>query len=335
MWMIRLWIVCTCASGFGSAGDSEAQVASRDCMIARCEAYRGIPLSTNCQMDHECLVQNLLRSEYEASECNGNSPHERHSSDILWHPEFLDGQLAHICWWGMPYAYGGGTAPDQSVVQAEIDNCKGIGNHRCHYEGAGCGFPGCDWSVGVDCSGAASHVWGVAYHGSCDLGPGHGVPISKANLDRGSILSLCGVHVAIFASWNGQDYDLYEATGVYPVFRLVYSAPHEDYASYAAYDSKHVVDNQAADGNLSVCEREGRVELAWRTVMEKEVRWFEFQRSDSPNGPFHTISERLNAGQGDYRHSDMPGPGVWYYQVCETDDNWRRTVHGAVKAHLH
>jgi len=148
-----LFLMCLLLVGSPAMGDG---IADRDVIVSRMSQYLDIILETNTQMDDECLTLNLEHPNYQTPCCSGLPPYEGHCSDILWHEHFLNGIPGYICWWGMPYSYGGDYTPDDDV-QGAVDECRGLGNHWCHYT-----CTGCDWSAGSDCSAAVSWALGMS-----------------------------------------------------------------------------------------------------------------------------------------------------------------------------
>ena len=97
------------------AGDS-----SRENIVERMYEFMNIDLRTSD--DSTCREDNLKHANLACRGCG------HQTSDILWHHDFLDGQMGEIIWWGMPYAFGHGYLPDNGV-QSAIDACKALGNH--------------------------------------------------------------------------------------------------------------------------------------------------------------------------------------------------------------
>lgn len=309
-----------------AAAPTWAQTTSRVEMESRARQYLDIQLQTS--QEDTCLLRNLQRSEYATSSCNGASADQRHSSDFLWHPDYLNGGPPRsFGWWGMPYAYGSGHAPNQGVVQGKIDGCVGLGNHSCHYTGNGCQYPGCTWSVGVDCSGAVSYAWGIAYVGTATLPSAeYSREIPRSSLRKGSILNWPDHHVVLVVAFNGQDVSLLEATSDYPVYRSRSSVRLDAFPEneYTALDSKNVVDDQGSDGILAAVARpDGSVQLSWSVESGRGARFYGFQFLDPVAEVWRTMRAADFAGPGTYEATydpDVAGDGSrLVFRVLETE----------------
>jgi hypothetical protein len=234
---MRETIACLVLTFFLLPTLAGAGIASRNEIVSRMEEFLDIELFTNTQGDQGCLLQNLDREEYDCSACSCSEDPidpEPCCSDILWHYEFLDHQPADIGWWGMNYSYGGDDIPDELVVQGKIDECFGLGSHKCHYDG--CGDPS-GWAVGADCSA------GVCYAGDVDRvntwgldSPDVGVGIEWEDVTKGSYLNWAGAHVVLVKDRVGQRVTIQELTGYWPVARevpdvelLYYNDPNKGY----------------------------------------------------------------------------------------------------------
>ena len=326
-----------------SATPAGAAVTSRAEMVARALEYLEIELQTNEQMDSVCLHQNLDRSEYDVATCGGAPPDSMNSSDFLWHADFLAGEgETFFGWSGMPYAYGSGSAPEQLTIQTAINECAGLGNHECHYNGNGCGWPGCDWSVGVDCSGAVSYAWGISYVGTYALAdPQYSVEkADRASLKPGAIFNSPGEHVVLIEKKAGSLVDILEATGNYPVYRrrydldmyLAFPSP-----TYRAFDSKHVADNQVTDGVFGAfLAAGGCARLIWNVQRARDVRWYEFQfrlRGESIWRTFRRENfDRTRVYEAVYTPELGGGAENLIFRVLEVGWNGRRIPYGESRA---
>jgi len=313
-----------------------AGIANRDVIVSRMNQFLDITLSTNTQMDEWCLIMNLEHPNY-LNGCDGSTPEQPHCSDILWHPDFLNGNRTYLGWWGMPNAFGNGYTPDHDV-QGAIDDCRAIGNHKCHYDSSGCGWPGCAWSVGTDCSAAVSWALGIPREGTWNLGSSAcGVEIEWDNVKKASYVCKRGsddAHVVLVESRVGDELTILEATGNYPVAR--WDKHDVDYyitRSYTPWDAKAVADPEGSDGIL-LAEADGEnVDLTWRVESAGSARYYEFQYWDGAAGYWMTIAEQDFHGPGDYiaRYSASDAASL-IYRVRENEWSGVRIAHGETVA---
>ena len=307
----------------GSTGAGGAAVADPDEIVARMRRFVTIELCTS--QDPVQREDNLLNTHYLG--CGDGCPT---SSDI--YTQFLDGQLEWACWYGMPYAYGRGDTPDDEV-QAWIDQGSALGNHQCHYQCWGCVYPGCDWSVGVDCSAAVCYALGIPRVGSYGLDSDDvGVPCDPGSLQRGCYLVKPGAHVMLVS--DVASHTVIEATGAAPVVRETarYTFPELFAMGYVARLPIAVADAQGSDGFLIAEPGGAAVHLVWHVDSCRNSCWYEFQFFDSARGRWRTFAERDAAGPGDYR-ATYTGPGAadLVYRVCEHQRDGRRIVHGETR----
>jgi len=314
-------------------------IANRDVIVSRMNQFLEITLSTNTQMDDWCLTMNLEHPNY-LNGCDGSTPEQPHCSDILWHPNFLNGIPGPFNWSGMPYAFGNGYTPDDDV-QGAIDDCRAIGNHKCHYyyEEDPCVYPGCAWSVGTECSAAVSWALGIPREGTWNLGSETcGVEIKNwDNVKKASYICRRGQdgHVVLVESRDGNELTILEATGDYPVTR---EDKHDvDYyvtRGYTPWDAKAVADPEGSD-EILLAEADGdNVKLTWRVENAGSARYYEFQYWDEVAGLWVTIAEQDFHGPGDYVASySAPNAGSLICRVRETEWNGVRVAHGETVAY--
>lgn len=318
----NLWIalgILLCACG-AVAGESD-----RDAIVSRMQEFLSITLSTNEQVDDVCLVGNLQHPNLVGGQYN--------TSDILWHSDFLNGSLAHVGWWGMPYAYGNGHTPDNSP-QSAYNACKAVGNHKEDYNAHSCGYPGCSWSGGADCSTAVSYAGGISRYGTCDLASTTcGVQISSWDqVKKASYLSLCDSHVVLVESRSGSSVTVLEATGAYPV-SCRSDKSQSDYSSYTYWDFKDVAAAEGSDGLLIVRVAGGGVELIWSIESAHSARWYEFQYWNEAAGIWVTFDEQDFRGTGEYRSNcSAEGAESLIYRVRENEWGGRRLPHCETRA---
>jgi hypothetical protein len=313
-------------------------IADRDVIVSRMNEFLDITLSTNSQVDEWCLTMHLEHPNYQTIFCSGLLPDEMHCSDILWHQDFLNGYPAHIGWWGMPYALGNGYTPDDDV-QGAIDECRALGNHTCHYDGNGCGYPGCAWSVGTDCSAAVSWALGIPREGTWNLGSETcGKEIKNwDDVKKASYICRRGEdgHVVLVESRAVNELTVLEATGNYPVTRRD-THPTDYYRDlgYTPWDAKAVADAEGSDGIL-LAEASGEaVKLTWRVESARGARYYEFQYWDEVAGLWITIAEQDFHGPGDYAASySGPGAASLIYRLRENEWDGARIVHGETVAY--
>lgn len=264
---------------------AHAQVTSRDDMVDKAYETTTIILETNQQQDPGCLNNNLHHPAYYVSPCDGSAPEECYDSELycVW------GIDEPIGWFGIFYGFGSGfsdPSTDLSVLQDQINDCRGIGSHWCHYNGNGCGYPGCTQFSGLDCSGNVSWCWGVPYTGTSNLYT-HATLISNwDNIRVGVALVKAGAHTVMVTDMSPTEFEIVESCDDNPVAWARWVDPF-DYSSsdYIAYDSKHVVDNQASDGFLHAnLESSGDVEMNWKVARSRDVKeyWFQYAVLTTP-----------------------------------------------------
>ena len=294
-------------------------VADPDAIVSRMRRFLDIQLCTN--PDH--LEENLQNINYAG--CGSNC---REVSDMY---SYLGG-LVYACWNGMPYAYGRGDTPDDDV-QALIDHGRALGNHQCHYLCRGCGYPGCDWSVGVDCSAAVCYAMGVPRVGTYALDTDDlGVPCDLSALQPGCYLVKPGHHVVLVSSVIPAR--IMEATGVHPVTRETSLTDINELldTGYVARTPIAVAEAQGSDGFLTAVDHGGTVHLVWHVDSAGGARWYEFQYYDATGGWWRTFAECDAEGHGDYTADcTLPEAATLIFRVRENTWDGRRIPHGETR----
>lgn len=294
-------------------GSAVAGESDRGSIVSRADQFLTISLRTS-QGDEDCLACNLTHPNLAV--CDPTT------SDIQWHADYLNGDFAQTSWSGMPYAFGNGYNPDDDV-QGSIDACKSIGNHLCHYSGNDCGYPGCDWAVGTECTALVCWAGGVSRRGSCHMGEVGGT-IEWDDAKQASFLSWCSHHAVLIESRSGQILTILEATGNWPVSRRIDKAL-SDYSSYTPHDFNDVIAAEGSDGVLLATQRGDSVKLLWKVDSASNVRWYEFQYWDESAEIWVTFDDQDFVGVGEYM-SNYSGPGAasLVYRVRENDTGGKR-----------
>jgi len=305
-------------AGGGLAGESDREV-----IVARATEFLCIELETVGPEDPDCLDCNLAHPNLIV--CDPTT------SDIQWHADFLGGGFAHHSWSGMPYAFGSGWTPADDV-QGAIDDCRSLGNHLCHYNGNGCGYPGCAWAVGTECTALVCYAGGVPRKGTYHM-PEHGVGITWNDVKQASYLNKAGSHVVLVESRAGGTLTILEATGSYPVSRRV-DRSLSNYSDYSPYDFKDVAAAEGSEGVLIASIAGAAVELAWTVDSASAVRWYEFQYWDPDARMWVTFDEQEFTGVGRYtsRHHGADAASL-IYRIREHEQGGGRGVHCETMAH--
>ena len=326
-----------------------APVTSREEIVSRAEAFVALVLSLPDPPNrHECL----LREEYEMSNCDGGQctggpDDERKSSDLYWHPEFLNCSEDGLVWKGTPYALGSGFQDGHEVSAADfqpgLDDGAGAGNHSCHYSGNGCQYPGCSWSVGTDCSGLVCSALGIQYFGTSELD--HGAGADKVTpvtcFCEGSFLNWPGSpgHTVLVRSFDGEFVDVVEAVDRWPV-SWVNRYPESFFDDYIPMDSKAVAECQASDGTLfAELIPGGSVRLTWEVEYARNAGRYQYQYYEEAGDAWRTIEEvdALDGG-GPHTYESLYSPQIagdgadLIFRVREIEVTGNRIPYGETKA---
>jgi hypothetical protein len=109
------------------------------------------------------------------------------------------------------------------------------------------GGDGLACSVGVDCSGYGSQVWGIGNHGTCTLF-NVTCAIEWEDLAAGDILARCQYHAMLVWSRVGDHFWVYESTTDYAFQGVVYS----EYDRYYLEDESHY-EPRRYEGSCAEC----------------------------------------------------------------------------------
>jgi hypothetical protein len=334
------------SGGLTLSAHADHPVGTRGEIIERATRYTTYDLHTAA--DGPLRVQNLLRSEYAVSQCTGDTctqgaTDQHKSSDAFWRvpPEC---SRVYRSWMGTPYCFGRGQpdghVPTRDDYQAGLDAGHGIGEHQCHYIGAGSPYGGDPDMEGIDCSGLACSALGMPYIGTSQMNGPVGLQyLALVDLCcAGSLLVHFGHHVVVVTSFDAATVSCIEATGENP-FAWAQTYPLSYFLNYSAMDSKAVAQCQASDGNLYARLRaDGAVSLTWVVVGARDAGRYEFQRR-RPGAPAWMTFAELDAGAGTGRHTYealyLPGPDGegtgTEFRIRETETCGRRLVYGETR----